>query len=65
MCGKRLKDWKTIPMRRLTWFWSTPGAVISSPPRTIRPPSIGSSRLTQRSSVDFPDPEAPMRQTTS
>ena len=65
MCGKRLKDWKTIPIRRRTRFSSMPGAVISSPPRTIRPASIGSSRLTQRRSVDFPDPEAPIRQTTS
>ena len=65
MCGKRLKDWKTIPIPRRTAFTSTPGAVISSPRTTIRPASIGSSRFTQRSSVDFPEPDAPMRQTTS
>ena len=41
------------------------GAVISSPSTTIRPASIGSSRLMQRRSVDLPDPDAPMRQTTS
>src|SRR5262249_39214124 len=42
-----------------------PAAVISWPHRLIRPESIGSSRLTQRSSVDLPDPDAPIRQTTS
>ena len=39
--------------------------VISSPPRKIRPASSGSSRFTQRSSVDLPEPEAPIKQTTS
>jgi hypothetical protein len=42
-----------------------PIAVISSPSMTMRPPSIGSSRLMQRRSVDLPDPDAPIRQTTS
>ena len=65
MCGKRLNAWKTIPIRRRTLLMSTPRAVISSPSTRIRPRSIGSSRLTQRSSVDFPDPDAPIRQTTS
>ena len=32
---------------------------------TIRPSSTGSSRLMQRSSVDLPEPDAPIRQTTS
>ena len=31
----------------------------------MRPASMGSSRFTQRRSVDFPEPDAPMRQTTS
>ncbi len=65
MCGKRLNDWKTMPMRRRIAFTSTPGAVISSPSTTMRPASIGSSRLTHRSSVDLPEPEAPIRQITS
>ena len=56
MCGKRLNDWKTIPISRRTRLTSTPRAVISSPPTTIRPASIGSSRLTQRRSVDLPEP---------
>ena len=65
MCGKRLNDWKTMPMRLRTAFMSTPAAVIPTPSTTIRPASIGSSRFTQRSRVDFPDPEAPIRQITS
>jgi hypothetical protein len=60
MCGKRLKAWKTIPIRRRTALRSTPFPLISSPRRKIRPASIGSRRLTQRRSVDFPDPDAPI-----
>ena len=37
MCGKRLNAWKTMPIRRRTRLTSTPRAVISSPPTTIRP----------------------------
>ena len=55
-CGKRLNCWKTMPMRCRTPETSTRFAVISSPSRKIRPESIGSSRLTQRSSVLFPLP---------
>ena len=54
-----------MPIRRRTRFTFTPCAVISLPSTTIRPASIGSSRFTQRSSVDFPEPDAPIRQTTS
>ena len=65
MCGNRLNAWNTIPIPRRTWFTSTPGAVISSPSTTMLPLSIGSSRLMQRSSVDLPEPDAPIRQITS
>ena len=65
MWGNRLKAWKTIPIRRRIRLTSTPGVEMSSPATTIRPASIGSSRFTQRSSVDFPLPDAPIRQTTS
>ena len=41
------------------------GPVISSASSRIRPASIGSSRLMHRSSVDLPEPEAPIRQITS
>ena len=66
MCGKRLNDWKTIPISRRTRLTSTPrrGDLLAAA-TTIRPASIGSSRFTQRSSVDLPDPEAPIRHTTS
>ena len=37
-------------------------AVTSWPQRRIRPRLTGSSKLTQRSNVDLPDPDAPMRQ---
>ncbi len=65
MCGNRLNAWNTIPTCLRTRFGSTSGPVTSWPHRLIRPESIGSSRFTQRSSVDLPDPDAPIRQTTS
>src|SRR6185369_2267757 len=65
MCGNRLYDWNTIPIRRRRRSRWTPSAVISAPSTKIRPASIGSSKLMQRRSVDLPDPDAPMRQTTS
>ena len=64
MWGNRLNDWKTMPIRRRTAFTSC-RRVSSSPLRKMRPASIGSSRLMQRSSVDLPDPEAPINATTS
>src|SRR3954451_8970561 len=67
LCGKRLKDWKTIPTRRRTKFTPSVAAfpVISWPSRKIRPELGGSSRLMHRSSVDLPEPEGPITQTTS
>ena len=43
-----------MPIRRRIRSTSTSSAVISSPSMTIRPASIGSIRLMQRSSVDLP-----------
>ena len=54
-----------MPKPRRIRFVSTPGAVISSPSTTTRPESIGSTRLTHLSSVDLPEPDAPIRHTTS
>ena len=65
MCGNRLNDWNTIPMLVRIRFSSTSGAVTSTPPTTIRPAVTGSIRLMQRSSVDLPEPDAPIRQITS
>ena len=47
-------------MRCLTAETSTPLRVISSPSKKMRPPWIGSSRLTQRSRVLLPLPLGPM-----
>jgi hypothetical protein len=44
---------------------STSGSVSSTPLTTILPPFGSSSRFTQRSSVDLPEPDGPMMQTTS
>ena len=65
MCGKRLKLWNTMPTSRRTSSTSTPMSVMQSPLIVIDPPSTVSSRLMQRSSVDLPGPDAPMRHTTS
>ena len=65
MCGKRLNAWKTMPMPRRTRLTSTRASVITLPVRADPPASTCSRRLTQRRSVDLPEPEAPMRQTTS
>ena len=65
MCGKRLKLWNTMPTSRRTSSTSTPMSVMRSPLIVMHPPSTFSSRLMQRSSVDFPEPDAPIRHTTS
>ena len=64
-CGKRLKFWKHIPMCVRTLSRSQSGSVISSSPMKTLPPVGVSSMLTQRSSVDFPEPDGPMTHTTS
>ena len=65
MCGKRLYDWKTIPIRWRTRFAFGSEAEIGSPFSRIEPALISSSRLMQRSRVDFPQPDAPIRLITS
>src|SRR6185295_10166545 len=64
MWGKRLKLWKTMPTSRRRRFTSTPGPEIRSSASLISPPWMVSSPLMQRSSVDFPQPDGPMRHTT-
>ena len=64
-CGNRLKAWKTMPSRRRTPSGSTAGSVTTSPSSRTSPSSISSSRLTQRSSVDLPEPDAPISATAS
>ena len=65
MCGNRLKLWNTMPTSRRSAVDIDARPLTPSPSRRISPPSIGSSPLMQRSSVDLPHPEAPIRQTTS
>ena len=61
MCGNSANDWKTIATPRLA------GASrdTSSPSISTRPPWISSSPAIARSSVDFPEPEAPRTATSS
>ena len=60
-CMSRLKDWKIIPICWRSWrscFWLS---VVSSTPSMKIWPSVGcSSKLMQRTSVDFPAPDSPM-----
>ena len=65
MCGKRLNCWNTMPMRERTASRSVSGSQMSTPSTRICPLSGSSSRLTQRSSVDLPDPDGPITHTTS
>ena len=54
-----------MPIDRRTSRGSTRGSEISRPSNSIIPSSMSSSRSRQRSSVDFPEPDEPIRQTTS
>src|SRR3954466_11704075 len=64
MCGKRLYAWKTIPIFLRSSLTLTPPLVMHVPSTVMSPSSTCSSRLRQRSSVDLPEPEAPIRPTT-
>ena len=64
-CGKRLNAWNTMPTLARTASASTRGSVMSSPANSTTPSSTTSSRFTQRSSVDLPEPDAPMSTTHS
>src|ERR1700754_2015803 len=54
-----------MPMSRRNASTSTPGPVMRSPCTSISPSSIDSRPLIQRSSVDLPEPDGPIRHTTS
>src|ERR1700693_5510463 len=54
-----------MPTRRRRSTSLTFGSVTERPSTTTSPPSIGASRLMQRSTVDLPLPEGPMMQQTS
>ena len=49
-----------MPIRLRTLSTSTSGSVISMPSTKILPDVGSSSRLTQRSSVDLPEPDGPI-----
>ena len=53
-----------MPIRARILSTSMSGSVISTPSTKIWPDVGVSSRLTQRSSVDLPEPDGPITQTT-
>jgi len=64
-CGNRLKRWNTMPMRlRSAWMVGLRLSTRSPKARTS-PPWYDSRPLMQRSTVDLPEPEGPIRHTTS
>ena len=54
-----------MPSRRRTATGATDGSVITSPSSSTSPSSMSSSRSMQRSSVDLPEPDAPISATAS
>src|SRR6218665_2307917 len=50
------------PSWRISRFMALPARTLR-PPTSKSPPSIGSSALMQRSSVDFPEPDRPINTT--
>ncbi len=64
--GRRWKNWNTKPIRlpRSAASASSPSAVMSIPPITMRPVDGASSPATRPSSVDLPLPEAPVTAAT-
>ena len=58
-CGNRLKLWNTMPTFSRTLLMSVLGSLTWMSSKKILPPVGSSSRLTQRSSVDLPEPDGP------
>src|SRR5688572_13427662 len=54
-----------MPMRWRAWLMSVLGSSRSTPSTTTLPDEGSSRRLRQRSSVDLPEPEGPMTNTSS
>ena len=71
MCGQRLKCWNTMPMSGRTSRAERRSSELSFAEEMVTPfittvPALGcSSRARHRSSVVLPEPEGPMRHTTS
>src|SRR5689334_15017904 len=66
LCGKRLYCWNTIDtsLRSASLSASVLSRCTSKSATRIVPRSIGTSALMHRSSVDLPEPDGPMMQTT-
>jgi hypothetical protein len=64
MCGKRLKDWKTMPTRDRSEVRSASAREIVAPSTTMSPDWIRSRAFTQRISVLLPEPEGPQTTTS-
>ena len=65
-CGNRLKDWNTMPMLAADAVDVAVGVEdVLALDADLRPDVGSSRRLTQRSSVDLPDPDGPITHTTS
>src|SRR5687767_814452 len=65
MWANRLKLWKTMPMSARSRARGLPSSGSGCPSKVMRPPSMRSSRLMQRISVDLPEPDGPITTTTS
>ena len=63
--GKRLKCWNTMPIFCRWRLMSTDLSARSTPSKMICPAVGSSSRFSDRSSVDLPEPEGPIMATTS
>src|SRR5665213_1083966 len=66
LCGNRLYCWNTIDtsLRSAIFCWSVVSVCTSNCPTRMAPLSIGTRPLMHRSSVDLPEPDGPMMQTT-
>jgi hypothetical protein len=75
ICAHRLNCWNTIErcvrmsitcLRSAGWrAWPSPRQRTGSPRNRMSPCWLSSSRLRQRNSVDLPDPDEPISDTTS
>ena len=64
--GRSLKSWNTQPtFRRSSGTFERLRRTRSRPPTTIRPSVASSSLRMRRTTVDFPEPEAPTTKTNS
>ncbi|MNI35400.1 hypothetical protein D3C73_894230 [compost metagenome] len=65
LCGNSSKLWNTMPIRWRTRRTSDSDSGSATPSSRTRPPSSFSSALVQRSRVDLPEPDGPIKHITS